>query len=283
MRAKLILNGILLAALVVLALLVLQSPSDDAEQPLLSTLNPAQVNRIELRRNDEAATVLVLEDGRWRMLQPYRMDADESRVGSLLDFLGARSLTRFAVVDADLVKYGLDPPQASLTLNEVRFEFGAQHPLAANRYVRAGDAIHLVSDIINQHLMAEPASYASPRLLEEGSAIAAIEVSGLKVEYKDGKLTASPGAESADAVARFVEEWRGAHAMRVRPFVPEQSAGDTDSAQVRLEDGRALSFRIAAREPTLQLAREDLGVVYEFTADAGRRLLSLNDGDDGGR
>ncbi len=279
MRAKLTLNAILLGAVIVLALLALRPPAGDAEQPLLSALEPVQVTRIELQRDNEAATVLVLKDKRWRMLQPYPIDADETRVGFLLDFLGARSLTRFAVVQADLAKYGLDPPHATLTFNDERFEFGDQHPLAANRYVRVGDAVHLVSDIINQHLMAEPASYASPRLLEERSAIAAVEVSGLTVEHRDGKLTVSPDVGSADAVARFVEEWRDARAMRVRPFAPGESAGGADSAQVRLEDGRTLTFRIAGREPTLQLAREDLGLLYELTADAGKRLLSLDGGN----
>ncbi|MGQ0657248.1 MAG: DUF4340 domain-containing protein [Chromatiales bacterium] len=282
MHSKLLLNLTLLAAVVVLALLAFYPPGggeDEADQPLLTDLKPEQISRIELQREGEPAIVLVREAGRWRMLAPYAVEADATRVGFLLDFLGARSLARFAVAEADLAKYGLDKPHAVLHLNGRRFEFGAQHPLAANRYVRAGDAVHLITDIINQHLMAQATSYVSPRLIEDGAGVASIAVPGLTVEQKDGKLTASPASTSADAVATFVEEWRRARAMRVRPLTPAESDRDRpDSAEVHLANGRAVTFQIVGREPVLLLARIDLGLAYEVAADVGKRLLASDGG-----
>src|SRR3990172_6636222 len=131
MKGKLLLNLALLAVVGVLALLAFYQPGSKKQddQPVLTDLKADQVTRIELQREGRPATVLERNGARWRMLQPYAIDADEARVGFLLDFLGARSVSRFRAVESYLAKYELDRPHATLKLNDLRFDFGAQHPL----------------------------------------------------------------------------------------------------------------------------------------------------------
>jgi hypothetical protein len=198
------------------------------------------------------------------------------RAGFLLDFLSARSLTRFPVVSGELAQYGLEPPGSVLIFNDQRFEFGSQHPLSLNRYVRAGDTVHLVTDIIYQHLIAEMSSYVSPRLLPEDGSIASIAMPGLRVEQKDGKLTATSEAASADSVARFIEAWRAARAIVVRALSDEEKGqSSAEKIEIAFADRGALTFAILQREPALILARADIGLAWELAPDMGNGLLAL--------
>ncbi|MCC6714264.1 MAG: DUF4340 domain-containing protein [Gammaproteobacteria bacterium] len=279
MKLRAALNALLALAAATLLWLALKQPGGPGsadEQPLLTTLGKDAVSRIELRHPRSATMVLERSNTRWRMTQPYAIRADADRVNLLLDFLGARSLARFPVIEGELARYGLAEPSSILILNDQRFEFGIQHPLAPNRYVRSGDTVHLVTDIINQHLNSGVESYVDPRLLDGDFEIAGITVPGLTVEQRDGRLTASTGSESADTVARFIEEWRHARAMEVRARGEEdRNAGATQTARIVSGDGSVIEFRILAREPTLRLGRPDLGIVYEFPAEAAARLMSL--------
>lgn len=280
MKARTVLNALLAmvaAALLWLALKQPGGPGSAEEQPLLTTLAKDSVSRIELRHPRSAPMVLERSQGRWRMTQPYAIRADADRINLLLDFLGARSLTRFPVVGGDLGKYGLAEPNSVLILNDQRFEFGIQHPLAPNRYVRSGDTVHLVTDIVSQHLNSGVESYIDPRLLDEDFGIASITVPGLTVEQRDGRLSASTGSGSADTVARFIEEWRHARAMEVRALAEEdRNANAPDAARIVSGDGSVIEFAILAREPALRLARRDLGIVYEFPAETAARLMALD-------
>jgi hypothetical protein len=279
MRARTLLNVLLalvVAALLWLALKQPGGPQDADAQPLLSSLAKDSVTRIELRHPGAATMVLEKTDARWRMTVPYAIRADADRVNLLLDFLGARSLTRFPAIEAELAKYGLHEPNSTLILNDQRFDFGIQHPLAPNRYVRVGETVHLVTDIINQHLNSGVESYVDPRLLDEDFDIAGITVPGLVVEQRDGRLTASTGSESADTVARFIEEWRHARAMEVRAIADSDRSGDAaQTVRIVAGDGSVVEYSLLAREPALVLGRSDLGIVYEFPADAATRLLAL--------
>jgi hypothetical protein len=279
MKARTLLNSLLalvVAALLWLALKPSGGPRDADEQPLLTSLAKDSVTRIELRHPGAATMVLAKTGGRWRMTEPYAIGADADRVSLLLDFLGARSLTRFPAIEAELPKYGLHEPNSILVLNDQRFDFGIQHPLAPNRYVRAGQTVHLVTDIINQHLNAGVESYVDPRLLDEDFDIAGITVPGLVVEQRDGRLTASIGSESADTVARFIEEWRHARAMEVRAITDSEQPGNAaQSVRIVSGAGSVIEFSVLAREPALLLGRRAPRIVYEFPAEAAARLLAL--------
>lgn len=279
MKLRTVLNVLLTLVAAALLWLVLRPPGGPGTtdgQPLLTTLEKDMVSRIELRHPRSVPMVLERSDARWRMTQPYAIRADADRINLLLDFLGARSLTRFPVVEGELAKYGLAEPNSILILNDQRFEFGIQHPLAPNRYVRSGDTVHLVTDIVNQHLNSGVESYIDPRLLDEDFAIAGITVPGLTVGQRDGRLTASTGGESADTIARFIEEWRHARAMEVRAMAEgDRNVNATETARIVSGDGSVIEFAILAREPTLRLGRGDLGIVYEFPAETAARLMAL--------
>lgn len=279
MKLRNVLNALLAlvaAALLWLALRPPGGPGGTEGQPLLTTLAKDKVSRIELRHPRSVPMILELSGGRWRMTQPYAIRADADRINLLLDFLGARSLARFPVVESELSKYGLAEPNSILILNDQRFDFGIQHPLAPNRYVRSGDTVHLVTDIINQHLNSGVESYIDPSLLDEDLAIASITVPGLTVEQRDGRLRASTGSESADTIARFIEEWRRARAMEVSAMAGEdRTRTATETARIVNGDGSVTEYAILAREPTLRLGRMDLGIVYEVPAQTAARLMQL--------
>ena len=278
MKKRLYLNAALLAIVSALAFFLYLSPGkvDDQEPPLLTNLTKDGVDRIRIERNGEPAISLQRRARGWQMLEPYQVAADSDRISLLLDFLQARSVTRFASIPANLASYGLDKPGSVLTINEQRFEFGAQHPLKAARYVKVGDTVHLIADIVTQHLTAGAEAYVSPALIEPGGAITGIEVPGLKISQNNNALTASAPAASTDEIASYIERWRAARATDIRrATAKEKAAAATEVIQISTDAGKPVSFAILTRAPTLQLLRQDLGLMYEVPADLAESLLQL--------
>lgn len=276
MRAKVILNLALLAVAGVLAWAALrQGGEEQKEKPRLSALTAVQVSRIEIARKDQPEVRLSRQGGQWRMEAPYAVSADAARVTQLLEFVNTRSEGDFPVVASDLGKYELDPPRAALALNGERFLFGGSHPLNFNRYLRAGDTVHLTLDTTYRHLIADATVYVDPRPIEAGAQIAAIRVPGLGVEQREGKLTASAGEVAGDSIARFIEQWRQARALQVRALAENEAAATTERIEIELANRPALSLAILRREPDLVLARAELSLAYVFSGETARRLLQL--------
>ncbi|MFO1435328.1 MAG: DUF4340 domain-containing protein [Gammaproteobacteria bacterium] len=278
MKQRLYLNAILLAVVSVLGLFLYFSPGkvDDQEPPLLIDLSKDSVDRIRIEHDGEPVISLKRQGQTWHLLEPYQVAADSDRISLLLDFLQARSVTRFPSASENLASYGLDHPGSVLTINDQRFEFGAQHPLKAARYVQFGDTVHLVADIVTQHLTAGAEAYVNPNLIEPGSKITGIEVPGLKVSQENNALTASDPSASTDEIAGYIERWRSARAIDIRRATDkDRSTVTTETVQIKDGFGKSLTFTVLTRTPTLQLLRPDMGLVYEVPIELSESLLQL--------
>jgi len=82
----------------------------------------------------------------WRMREPRDGPADPHVIERLLSIASAPVRYRHARADLDPSKLGLDPPQATLLLDDVVLAFGTSDAIHGDRYVAVGDAIALVPD-----------------------------------------------------------------------------------------------------------------------------------------
>lgn len=112
--------------------------------PALTPLDPAAVTRIELDLPPVAPQVFELRHGGWWRTQPSAARADDARVQRLAK-LAATPVTRWLpTAGIDLARLGLDPPSATLALNDTRLEYGDLTAIDDLRYVKIGDNIALV-------------------------------------------------------------------------------------------------------------------------------------------
>ena len=152
---------LLVASLGILAWLW-QDPVPESQVPLLTSLEPGQVRRIELTvRNGEALT-LEKRSGSWQMIQPHASKANGPKIERLLKITDTASTERFPLPDVDRKEFGLDPPMAELRINDTLLRIGGTHPIDHRRYVLVGKTLHLINDRFAHHLLAPAKDYAMP-------------------------------------------------------------------------------------------------------------------------
>jgi hypothetical protein len=163
MRRPLLVNSSLLLLTLVLAGLVWLSSSQEEKQQTitLTNLKPNQISLITIENNSGPTIRLELEANGWVMTQPSRAEANQSRIEDLLGITLTKSIRRFEAPQ-DLSEFGLNPPQAVLTLNQTRIEMGALHPMNKRRYMRVRNLIHLINDRFPHHLLATANSFIAP-------------------------------------------------------------------------------------------------------------------------
>ena len=276
MKSRLALNLGLLALIAILAAVAVLNPGKKEEaQPTLVAAYPDALNLVTLQ-NKEKLT-FQKKDGLWWLTAPFAAPVNQVRMRQLLEVGQATSSAHYPIKPEELAQFGLDQPQATLTLGDSILQFGNTDPINMRRYVRMGDTLHLVDDNFFHHLTASATDYVDKKLIPEGAKIRQIELPGLKaMKGADGHWTAEPAGDGKTDWAELASTWATARAIEVKRL-DKDSQGDT--IRITLNEGPPLEFVILRKEPGLILARRDLGLQYEITADTSRDLLNQKQPD----
>jgi len=249
------------------------------KNPPLTALKLDAINHVVLSHPKAPDIVLDKKDGKWVLSAPVQAAADPFELNSLLSVAIAGSKSSLDPKDVKLADLGLDPPGFSLTLNDVKVEFGGVEPLNYHRYVMTGGRIGQIDDPPASALDADYSDLVAKTLLPEGARITAVTVPGLKVTRSaDGKWQADPADPRAgtDELQKFIDAWAGARALwnGAMPADAKPEASP-QAAVITLEGGQSYTFAIAAREPQLALDRADLKVRYSLAKSDVDKLLKL--------
>lgn len=277
MSRRAALNLLLLVAVAVLAAVAVWQPGveEPPPAPTLTDRDPASVNRVRIERPEQPTVVLEKREGRWYVAEPLALPANAFRIQSLLEVLGLASDRQLAVKDLDLARFGLDPPRASLALDDLPLEFGDTESLSGRRYVRSGETVHLTADRFYHQIVAGAAGFAHLGPLGPDPDPVAFQLPDLSVRHDGGRWVVEPDdpAAGADALQRLVEAWRTVQAITVRPLEP--SGGGRPLAVTLRGQAAALQFQVSETPHALILARPDVGVQYHLPVESAERLLRL--------
>jgi hypothetical protein len=271
------LNLLLLVAVAVLAAVAIFQPGvqEPPPAPTLTDRDPGAVQRVRIERPEQPPVVLEKRAGRWYVAEPLSMPANAFRIQSLLEVLSFASDRQFATQDLDLPRFGLAPPKASLFLDDLRLDFGDTESLSGRRYVRSGEAVHLIADRFYHQVMAGAPGFAHLGPLGPDPEPVALDLPDLTLRHEGGRWVVEPDdpAAGADAVQRLVDAWRSVQAITVRPL--EAAAGGR-SLTVALQGQEApLRFLVSETPHALVLARPEAGVQYHLPVESAERLLRL--------
>lgn len=271
MKSRLALNLGLLALIAILAAVAVLKPGKKEEpQPTLLAGKLDDLNHVTLQ-NKETLT-FEKRDGLWWLTAPFAAPVNQVRMRQLLEVGQAASSAHYPIKPEELAQFGLDQPQATLALGDSILQFGTTDPINMRRYVRVGDNLHLVDDNFFHHLTASATDYVDKKLIPEGAKIRQIELPGLKaMKGADGHWTAEPAGDGKTDWAELASTWATARAIEVKRL-EKDSQGDT--IRITLHEGSPIEFIILRKQPALTLARRDLGLQYEMTADTSRDLLN---------
>ena len=132
----------------------------------LTSIDTAAVHRIEVRCPGCTTRRFEKLGGRWQMREPRVQAADDALVTKLLALAHAPVRFRRAAAELEPAKIGLDPPQATLLLDDVELTFGGTDAIRNDRYVAVRNSIALVPDrfsaILFMAAKENPESAAAP-------------------------------------------------------------------------------------------------------------------------
>jgi len=274
MKQRNLLNFFLLIGITLLVALVVYEPGiEDVSTTPLTWLNREKITNIRIeKKGKQQITLQKQDDGYWQITAPYTISANQYRVGTLLQLADTPSHSSFSVHDHNPATFGLNSPEAQLTLNNSVLKFGGKDPLNGYRYVSVDDKIHLINDTSYYSVISEPTTFVNNALLPSDSNIEEITLPGLHLWHDAGRWNTRPASDeiTADAITVFLDEWRHSQAMGIEPL---DSTPQGEEIILRLTgQDSPLRFVITQRQPELKLARPDLKLQYIFPAD---KLIKL--------
>ncbi len=281
MKSRWLINLLLLTGIGLLALVVWLEPGIEAPPPAekVTSLEPEQVQRIELHRSRHAGLVLEQDaSGHWYLQHDPPLPADSFHINSLIKLADQEAWRSYPVADMDLTRLDLDPPASSITLNQTRIDFGRQEALEALRYVLSGDRVLLIPDLYQYLVDADFSQFVRRRLFATDRHITAIRLPGLSLQKNDADWSVMPAQEiSADDIQQFIQRWESVAALLV------QKAGEAagQSVEIELDNPPALiRFSMQVQDSELVLGPEGSGIQYRL-ANEGNALLQIVAADGG--
>lgn len=246
--------------------------------PPLTSLAETALTRIAIEHPGSPAIRLEKQGEHWQLVAPVAAPVDPLEVNGLIALATAKVERSLPLAEVKLAELGLEPAAYRITLNDQILAIGADEPIQARRYVKAGDHVALIADPPAETLDANYSELVAKPLLPEGARIQRIEVPGLVVSRNaEGQWTAAgqPDA-SAERLQAFVDAWSNARSMW-NALIPdgERDAGAAGRAVRIVFDGGEVQLRIAGFEPQLLIDRPDYGVRYAVSKADESTLLTL--------
>lgn len=273
MRSRTRVNLMLTALVLALAAIAVLRPGGDAPPqlvPLVAGDVPAPA-RIRMTRPDQPPMLLEREGDVWRLRAPHPGPANPARVQMLLRVLEARGPEPLSAREHDPARFGLAPPRAVLEIDALRIEYGDDHPLDGRRYLRLGDAIHLLGDVTYHLLVSDAAAFVDPALVGSDRALDAIRLPGRTLVRADGAWSVARGEPlAAPRLEAVVSAWRHARAVRVTAFAGEVQA----SIGLDFADGTTREYAIVEDAGGVRLIDRERGVAFHIAPPEADTLLA---------
>jgi hypothetical protein len=276
MKSRWIINILLLVAIAILSLVAHFRPGIDqqAEAIPITGLKKDQLRRIHINRPVREDLVLLKNtSGHWDIERTPTLPTESLQVNSLLRLAEQKAVRSYSASELELSQLQLEPPYATVFLNDTAVEFGNLEPIEGLRYVRVADRVHLIPDIYIQLIELSYTQFVRRRLFEKGTRIAAITLPGLSIRKADQSWEVEPDQEiSSDDLQAFTQRWQDATSLNVQTAAEMESK---EIVEITLADNAgSTNFLIASREPELVLVRTDLGIQYRM-GNTANELLAL--------
>ena len=265
------LNLALLAAVVALGWWAYFKPAAETAALRLSALQAAAAGSIRIERGGQPVVALQKKNAMWWIVEPFSAPAEPLQVERLLAVAQAEASARLAA--DDLARFDLDRPLATLVIDGQSFGFGGVSTTTREQYVLTQGAVYTVELRYGAALPADAAPLIRRGLFSDGEVPVQFEFADFTLHNRDGKWVLAPQSANlgADDIARWVDQWRQASALRVAVYDQRKPA---DEIRISLKDGTQLALGILQREPELILLRPDLNLQYTFISATARRLLA---------
>jgi len=282
MATRGLLNLVLVVLALVMGLIIYYEPGlepADVPQPLTTLLAPDDAIGIHIERLKYDPVSFIKRNGRWYLVtEQQELPASTFQLQALLRLLETSSSSQYAADTVDLAALGLDPPQATVTVDDVAILFGNTAPLDGKRYLQIDATVHLIEDRYQHLINAGWTNFVERKLLPADKSISRLQLPGMTLALTDKdqwQLSPDKPGVSADTIQQLIDHWDKVSALYARRY-----DGRTSDEIITLEfsdSPETLTFMVIAHSPELVLARPDWGIQYHLTRDVEETLLTLGE------
>lgn len=278
MSSRTLINLALFCLAGILILVIVYRPGI-APEPVPQTLTALiadGITRIQVTRNTREPLTFTRQADNWVLAGSSELPASNIQIRSLLAILQAHSSRSYPADSLDLATLGLEPPQATLMLDDTRFAIGLTEALNNMRYVQTGDTVYLVTDKYQHLVNADWSNFVERKLLPANARLTRLQLPKLELSLtaaNQWQLSPANPTVSTTALQSLVSNWEQATAYYVRRY--QDKAG---SETITLEYSNAaapVTFHIISHTPEFILARPDKGIQYHLQSEMEQALLAL--------
>jgi hypothetical protein len=277
MKSKVLVNLVLVLLLTGLVLYAFFRPKEQSDPGIrLTQLKRDEITGVTVERRGSPTIRLEKRDGGWRISAPLQTRADPIQVDRLTDI--ATATAKHKLPPGDPGRYGLDPPQVKLTLNDQAFAFGRVNDVTYEQYVATAGTVYLVPPFYGYGIPVEVTKLVSRRLLDDAEVPVAFDFGRYRIARDDRGTWTMEGANpvqqgktlSQDDFNRWADEWRFSSSLGAEP---RRGARGADRLVVQFKGGKKVTMEILQKQPEFLLVRSDENMQYRFGTEVGRRLL----------
>jgi hypothetical protein len=278
MSSRTLLNLALFCLAGILVLVIFYRPGI-APEPVPQTLTALagnEITRIDVARATREPLAFTRHGDSWVLAGSIELPASDFQVRSLLAILQAQSTRSYPAAGLDLAALGLEPPQATLMLDDTRIDVGITEALDNNRYVKKDDTVFLITDRYQHLLSADWTNFVERKLLPASARLTRVQLPGMDVSLtadNQWQLSPADAAISTAALQTLISNWEQATAYYVRRY-----EGNASAESVTLEfanEAEPVTLHITARTPEFILSRPELGIQYHLQGSSVKALLTI--------
>jgi len=278
MSTRTLLNLIMAAVALLLMLVIFYQPGLESEslaQPI-TTIPAEGISSIRVTRKERTPLTFNKSSTGWQLEQQQGLPASKFQLHALLGILGTRPGRSYPSSALDLASAGLEPPQATLLLDDTLIYIGNTEPLEQKRYVRHEDTVYLVTDTYQHLINADWTNFVDRRLLPENAGLISLLLPDFTLTLTDDQqwqlIPENPDASDI-AIKALVAQWQTANARYIRRYDGTATAG---SITLRYAGNtEAITLHVVEQEGEFVLTRPDWGIQYHFPGNMQDVLLGL--------
>ncbi|SFK63109.1 DUF4340 domain-containing protein [Methylophaga sulfidovorans] len=257
--------------------------TDNNSVHLLTSLNPADINTIDIQQRQKNDIKLIRNNTPWQLMSPYPAPASQTRINLILSLLKMPVHGEFQPMDtASLAQFGLDRPTVIVSMNNESFAFGDVESISKRRYVLYQHMIYLIDDDVTPLLTANADSFIDNRLISEHNTIEKISLPHsldnsdiLQIANVDGQWHSDDKKLTADQLKILIDSWQFAYATQVRKLAQETLAA-LPGPQIKVwlkGQQQPVSLILQTTANNFTLVNPDLGLEYIFPMAMSTQLL----------
>jgi hypothetical protein len=266
-----------LMVIILIAILFVDTDKPSTNTFNLSSLTEATIKDITITRQTSDTVKFKKINNHWFMTSPYKVRANIFYIESILQITKANSVSQFNISNTDKNKFKLNPPQATLKLNDQLFLFGTNEQLNLNRYILTNKKLYLLPDRYFYLLNIVTTGYVDHALLAKGDKIIKLKLNDMTIELKNAKWEVKPEPKnsSADDIVQLISEWNNSQVVEIKKL-SDTSEQKNFSIEVKLDNKLpAIIFDVIVKEDYYLFIRPDLKLQYKLNQDMADRLLKI--------